>query len=191
MAPHPRPARPVLLAAALGLLAGCDGSGAPDDVVQHPRAPEIARIVPAEEALANAQVATLDPATMNDAEIRQAIGTGPRCEFRYTSSGKPVLAVSARADGPPLGGIVKVNGHLVALEAAPAGDEGGAANRLLLVAGPIRMTVTPDRGEQAAERGATTRRDADLVFEIGQNLRVGYSGYLNCGAEPPVEARQR
>jgi len=88
------------LVALLGLLAGCDGSGAPDDVVEHPRAAEIARIVAAEEALANAVVATLDPHTMSDAEIRKALGTGPRCEFRYTNSGKPVLAVGAHPMAP-------------------------------------------------------------------------------------------
>jgi hypothetical protein len=174
--------------AALGLLAGCDGSDAPDDVVQHPRAPEIARIVPAEVALANAEVAKLDPATMNDAEIRQAIGTAARCEFRYTSSGKPVLAVGDQPNGLPLGGVVKLNGHLVSLEAARADRAAGAAESLLLTAGPIRMTVTPDRREGSEDRNGMRRREADMVLEVGESLRVGYRGYLGCGPQPPAGA---
>jgi hypothetical protein len=174
--------------ASLGLLAGCDGSGAPDDVVEHPRAAEIARIVPAEEALANVVVATLDPRTMNDAEIRKALGTGPRCEFRYTSSGKPVLAVGAQPIGPPLGGVVKLNGHLVPLEAAPANDVPRPDKGLLLTAGPIRMTIVP--GPEGDEGNGVRRREAEMVFEVGESLRVGYRGYLGCRSDPPVVSRR-
>lgn len=179
----PAPA-PLLAVALLGLLAGCDGNIAPDDAVQHPRAAEIARIVPAEEALANAVVATLDPRTMNDAEIREVLGPGPRCEFRYTSSGLPVLAVGAQPSGPPLGGVVKLNGHLVPLEAAPAGGAPAPSGALLLAAGPIRMTILPEPEEGAEGRNGLRRREADMVFEVGESLRVGYRGYLGCGPMP-------
>lgn len=178
---QPGPARPVL-AFALGLLAACDGKAAPDDAVQHPRAPEIPRIVTAEEALANTEVAKLDPAVMNDAEIRQLIGTGPHCVYRYTSSGKPVLAVNAPREGAPPGGGVKLNGHLVRLDAAPEGNAGAATERLRLAAGPIRIVLTPDAGERA-EQGSGARREADMVFEVGESLRVGYRGYLGCTSE--------
>lgn len=174
----------LLPVALLGLLAGCDGSIAPDDGAQHPRAAEIARIVPAEEALANAVVATLDPRTMNDAEIRKALGTGPRCEFRYTSSGLPVLAVGAAPSDPPLGGVVKLNGHLVPLAAVPVGSAPGPSGALLLAAGPIRMAIMPEPGEGAEGRDGLRRREADMVFQVGESLRVGYRGYLGCGPTP-------
>lgn len=180
IASRPGPAR-LVLAFTLGLLAACDGNDAPDDVVRHPRAPETARILPAEEALANAEVAKLDPATMSDAEIREVIGTGLRCVYRYTSAGKPVLAVGAQPNGPPLGGVVKLNGNLVRLDATPAAGAGGATDNLRLTSGPIRIAVTPDPGEGTEEGDGVRRREADLIFEIGENLRVGYRGYLGCG----------
>jgi hypothetical protein len=182
---------PALLAALLTLLAGCDRNDAPDDVVQHPRAPEIARIMPAAEALANADLAKLDPATMNDAEIRQAIGTGPLCLFRYTSSGKPVLAVGARPSGLPLGGVAKLNGHLISLEAARTDGAAGATDSLVLTAGPIRMTVTPDRGEGSEDRNGVRRRDADMVLEVGESLKAGYRGYLGCAPQWSAGAPNR
>ncbi|MDO9501411.1 DUF6692 family protein [Falsiroseomonas sp.] len=161
----------------LALLAGCDGSDAPDDLVRHARAEEITRITPAAEALANAVVATLDPSTLNDAEIRAVIGTGPRCEFRYTSAGRPVLAVAAQPEGQPLGGVVKLNGHLVRLEAEPASGATATPERLLLTASPVRMSIMPF---VAAEGSTAGRREADLVFEVGEALRIGYGGYLSC-----------
>ncbi|MDJ0391532.1 hypothetical protein QMO56_25855 [Roseomonas sp. E05] len=173
------------LAALLGLLAGCDQNDAPDDAVQPPRAPEVARVVSADEAVANAVVATLDPATMNDAEIRQAVGAESHCAFRYTRSGRPVLAVRVQPDGPPLGGMLKLNGHLVSLEAPPADGPAGAADRFLLAAGPLRMTIMPDRAEGAGGPGAAAHREADMLFEIGESLRVGYRGYLDCASDPP------
>ncbi len=191
MARRSPPAGPApILLALLALLAGCDGRDAPDDAVGHARAPEIARLVAAEEALASAEVAKLDPATMTDAELRQALGTGPLCLFRYTSSGKPVLAVGARSNGSPLGGVVKLNGNLVRLDATATEDPGGA-DSLRLAAGPIRIAVTPDRGEGAEEGDGARRREADMVFEVGESLRAGYRGYLRCGTQPtgPVSSR--
>lgn len=175
-----------LLAAVLGPLAACDRDDAPDDAVRHPRAPGIVRIAPAGEALANAAIATLDPATMNDAQIRQAIGTGPRCVFRYTGAGKPVFAVSARPDGPPLVGVAKLNGHLVRLDAAAEGEAGRAGDTLRLTAGPVRMTIRPDPAETAADRDGAQRREADMIFEVGESLKVGYRGYVDCAADPPA-----
>ncbi|MGE3279964.1 MAG: DUF6692 family protein [Alphaproteobacteria bacterium] len=169
----------------LGLLAGCDNE-APDDETQPARAPEIPRIVTAQEALAGAHIPTLDPATMNSAEIRKAIGNGPRCIFRYTSTGRPVLAVSTGAPAAAAEGVVKLNGHLVPLKAAPI-EPAGRNGEILLLAEPIRMTVAPDPGAQTEDPGYL-RRQANMIFEVGQSLRVGYRGYLECGSETPVKS---
>ena len=184
-------ARLTLVLAAVGVLAGCSENEAPDDDTQPVRAPEVVRIVPASEALAGAHIPTLDPVTMNDAEIRRVLEAGPRCEFRYTTTGDPVLAVNMRPNGATGGGVVKLNGSLIALEPASIGGDVGPVGSFMLVADPIRMTVAPDRGEQAEGRDGVRRREADMVFEVEQSLRVGYRGYLDCASEPPMESPPR
>ncbi|MCB5173695.1 DUF6692 family protein [Microvirga lenta] len=184
-----RPAR-LALAAAIGLLAGCGESAAPDDVVDPVRAPGIARIVPAGEALSGAHIPTIDPATMVDAEIQKALGAGPRCDFRYTGGGKPVLAMNMQPDGTASGGVMKLNGNLVPLSPAPA-DATGPEGRLLLTADPVRVVVAPAADDEAEDREGMRRREATMMFEIGQNLRVGYRGYMDCGAAPPVRSSRQ
>lgn len=175
----------VALFLVLGLLAGCDNE-ALDDETQPVQAPEIPRIVTAQEALSGAHIPTLDPATMNGAEIRKAIGDGPRCVFRYTSTGRPVLAVSTGAAAAAAEGVVKLNGHLVPLKAVPI-EPAGRDREILLLAEPICMTVAPDPGTQTEDHGYL-RRQANMIFEVGHSLRVGYRGYLECGSELPVKS---
>ncbi|UEM02457.1 hypothetical protein JL101_021055 [Skermanella rosea] len=170
----------------LGLLAGCGQDDAPDDDTGAIHAPEIARIVPAEEALAGAHIPTLDPATMNGAQIRKAVGAGPGCEFRYTAAGKPALAVSMGAAGETVVGIVRLNGNLVVLEPAPIDGDVGQGADFSLAAPPIRITVSPDAGEPAEGRDGVRHREANMIFEVGQRLKVGYRGYLDCLSEPAM-----
>ena len=171
--PLPR-IRHLIIAAALSGLAGCEDSDLPDDELQPARAPEIARIIPAEEVLTGAHVPTLDPATMYDAEIRKALGAEVRCEFRYTTAGRPVFAVEVLLSGAVAEGVVKLNGNLVMLQPTVAADvpEGG----FLMTAGDIRVTVMPLGGPVTGEEA----HEADMVFEIGDNLRAGYRGYHTC-----------
>ena len=160
------------LVVALGLLAACENKDAPDDKTNPVSAPEIARVLPANEAIAGAHIPSLDPMTMVDAEIRKVLGPVPRCEFRYTSEGKPVLAATVASTSDAPDGVVKVNGQLVELRQASA--EPGV---LALAAGSIRVTVTPKGGEPT---GHARQREADVIFEIGDRLRVGYRGYYRC-----------
>ncbi|HZM35656.1 MAG TPA: DUF6692 family protein [Burkholderiales bacterium] len=164
-----------------GLLGACTEGEAPDDDLQAIHPPEIARIVPANEALAGVQVRKLDPATINDAEIGKALPAGPRCDFHYTSSGRPVLAVHMQPDGNAAGAIVKLNGHLVPLEATRAD-----ADQLEMRAEPVRIVIQPDPRELAKARPGIQRREANMIFEVGKELRAGYRGYLDC----PVPSRK-
>jgi len=174
--PKHRAARHALaLVLVLSAAAGCGEGDAPDDHLAAVHAPEPAPILPAEEAIGGAQVATLDPAPMQEAEIRSALGDGPRCTFRYTSSGKPVLAARMLA-ATAHEGIVKLNGNLIRAGATPA-DDG-----LLLEAGRIRLTLTPLAGA-ASDVGGEVQTEADLVFEVGDELRAGYRGYYRCERE--------
>ena len=164
------PAIAVLVA--LGVLAACGEDAAPDDVTEPVHSPEIARILPAGKAIAGAHIPTLDPATMVDAEIEKVLGRGPRCEFRYTIEGRPVLAARTAAGGETPAGLVKLNGHLVPLQ-----RETAEAQSIVLGADPVRLAVMPDGGVPA---GNARQREANAVFEIGNGLRVGYRGYYRC-----------
>lgn len=183
---HPRRTRVWLSVAAAGFLTACAENDAPDDDLSSTRAPEIARVASAGDALSGSQTSKLDPASMNDAEVRQGVGAGPVCMFKYTASGHPVLVASMEPDGSPHGGIVKLNGYLVRLN--PARTDAAKQNgRLELAAEQIRLTVSDDgRSEQEPDR--EQRRAADMVFEIGDSLRVGYRGYLICQPSPPARS---
>lgn len=180
-----RGARAGLLLMLVAPVAACGESGAPDDVVDSIMAPEIAKVVSAEKAVSGAQIATLDPATMNDAELRKTIGTGARCEFRYTTTGRPVLAASMQPNEPPSDGVLKVNGNLVTL--SPAASEAAAEpnGTIRLAAGSIHVVVAPGPDDWE-ERGDSLRREANMLFQIGDSLRVGYRGYWDCTSAPPI-----
>lgn len=160
------------------VLAALAQSEAPDDVTRPVRPPEISRIVSAEEALAGAHIPTVDPATMNDAEIRKGVGDGPRCEFRYTSSGKPVLALRKDPAAGAIAGVVKLNGNLVQLQSANGGAD-GSDKSLAMTSAAVRATLTPLAAQQIDGR-ASERREMTLLFEIDTRLKVGYRGYYNC-----------
>lgn len=154
------------------LLAGCSRSDAPDDAADARLGEHVARLLPAAEVLAGANVPTLDPHTMADVEIEKVIGPAPHCTFRYTSTGDPVLGVTQAARGETAAaGVVKLDGDLVALEAVPA--EGG----IQLAADPIRLSLVAD-GDAAM--AAPSQGEATLILEVGEDLRVGYRGYYAC-----------
>ncbi|WP_230531077.1 hypothetical protein [Microvirga roseola] len=161
--------RPLPLALALGALAACGESEAPDDIVNPPQVHGVARVLPASEVLSGAHIPTLDPAPMVDAEIQKVVGAGPRCDFHYTRAGRPVLAVGMQPDGTATGGVVKLNGSLVALASELALAGGGAPPaRFLLLADPVRVAVAPVEGEEAQERDGAQSQRADMVFEISR-----------------------
>ncbi len=177
------PALPGLLAlAGVALLAACTDHEAADDETNPARAEESSRIVSAEEIISGAQVSTLDPATLHGAEIRKALGAAPRCEFRYTSTGRPALAISMTAEGAPVGGVVKLNGRLLLLKAGDASRKDASPSTLTLTAAPIILTVTPD----STGGPPTEKREANAVFEVGDELRAGYRGYLSCVPGTPT-----
>lgn len=138
--------RGAALAAVVAVIAACGDRGAPDDDLQALQPPDIPTVLSASEALAGAHIPIVDPMTMNEAEIRQVFGAMPFCTFRYTSSGRPVLAV--RSSTPSLG-VVKLNGHLVALQPF---DAGPSEKGLAWAAEPIRIHLTSamERLEQSA-----------------------------------------
>lgn len=176
---------PVRLALPLWALAAataCSDMPGADDALRAARAPEIARIAPAEEALVGAYVPTLDPMTMNGAEIDKILGPVARCEFRYTSASPPVLAISEAPARSSIA-VVKLNGHLVMLEPETASVSEPLV--LKLAAEPVRITVEPDPLQAADSKW---RSEAAMVFEVDRQLHVGYRGYYGCTSPPPHDA---
>jgi len=171
----------VLVAA---LCAACSRGQAPDDAPAP--APEPVAVKTAAQALDGAHVPTLDPATLNGAEIRKVIGAGRHCTFRYTSSGRPVLAAGLKPDGSAGAGVVKLNGSLVPLQ--PVASAAGAGD-LVLAADPVRLTV--QRTAQAPGATQGQRVEAEMVFEVDRRLEVGYGGYVQCTPQTPAAAAKQ
>ncbi len=171
-----------------GLLAGCTGDDAPDDDLTAVHPPEIARATSARQALTGANLPMLDPATLNDAEIARSLAEGPRCDFRYTIAGAPVLAVRMEPTGVARAAVVKLNGHLVPLEPAPAEAGAEAGARLRIVADPIRLYVEAASLAPRAGDRDSRRQEANMIFEVGDRLRAGYRGFLDCALEPRTQA---
>lgn len=168
--------------AACTVLAGCGDARVDDKVVGVPP-PPTAEIVPASAALQGSNVPTLDPATMDDAEMRRVVGDGPRCEFRYTSGGKPVLAVRQAGSAGAAIGVAKLNGKLVELRGGPAGNDPQAFS---LVADKIALTVRAKEDVRTSQTGTSPRVEADMQFNVshGESVSVGYGGYYSCARSP-------
>lgn len=180
--PFPPIARLATAALVAGSLAGCGQNEAPDDGPAP--APPVVRVLPAQQAIAGAEVRKLDPASLNRAEIVEVVGNGPQCIFRYTRAGKPVVVAALGTGGSPQAGVVKLNGHLVPLRAdTPAGEAGPV--RLALVADPVRIEIQPVQAGGDLPQPGGSQVEADLVFQVGQSLTVGYGGYLECRQQAP------
>lgn len=167
----------VALCAAVG---ACGQHEAPDDELHPARASDAPQLVSAEEALSGAHIPTIDPATMNDAEVRKALGAQPFCAFSYVSDGNPVLALSAAQAGRASQAVVKLNGRLVALESLSDTPREAAFG-----AGNVTLSVSA-RSDAALGRGS--EQQADLVLTVGEQLKVGYGGYFACAEAPPSAA---
>ena len=135
---------------------------------------EAAPVVPAEEAICNVHLAPLDPSPLDAAEVVRALGDGPRCMFRYTLAGGPVLVVGLN-DGQPAEAYLKLNGKLVRLSADDGSSTPAASGGFTVAAGSVRATIEPLQGTATVEP-----KDATMIFAIGDALQAGYGGHLAC-----------
>lgn len=130
-------------------------------------------LVPARQAIQQADLAGTDLGTLNDADVAKVMQPGPHCSFSYVSGGRPVLvAVPGGASGSR--GYIKLHGMLVELTAHEpdirALSDGGAFR-----ADQIAVAVAPVEG-----RANSSAKEADLLFALQQGLRVGYGGFYSC-----------
>ncbi|MDH5825037.1 DUF305 domain-containing protein [Luteimonas sp. RD2P54] len=159
------------------LIARTDSAAGEVDALDEP---EVApRMVTAREAIATPQIARVDLAGLDEAEIARALGTAPRCGFSYSREAGPVVAMTEPGSGAGRA-VVKIHGRLVELAAAPTAD-GGAR----LTADGIEVVIGPG----GVRAGAWT--EADAVLRLDAGLSVGYSGFLRCAAPPPAGGPSR
>lgn len=139
--------------------------------------------LPADEAARTANLAHVDPAALDRAEVAQVLPPGPGCAFAYTEAGAPVL-VARTTQGQPLAAVIKLNGNLVELRSAEAGVEASlVAGPIVFGAGEVRATIVPLPTEGVEEKGELRQWQADMVFRIGDALEAGYRGFWSCGPE--------
>ena len=144
------------------------------DTAEHP----VPRVVPASVAITSAEIATIDLAELEQAEVDKVLGGGPRCGFHYSRSAGPVAATETGTAGSGSGrGVVKLHGRLVALEAGTASPMSAAG--FVLSAPGVSVTIEPQSEDAAADAGRW--REANAVLHLDSGLEVGYGGFLRCG----------
>ena len=151
-----------------------EGNAMPPEADGEAPAPEI---VPLQAALDANVRPTLDLAPMDPATLDHALGTGAGCDFKMTAEGDPVLAV--RSGGEGVEGVVKLNGQLV-LVAAPAGDPVQALGGEPLATEGLTLSLEAAPEEEFEDVDGAQRVLADLVFDLRDELTIGYRGFYRC-----------
>ena len=129
-----------------------------------------ATVVSLDDALASADLPSLDPQFLTSAELAEGLPAGAQCTFAYTEDSPPVLALAE--DGSAL---VKISGDLVRLETEPSS----------LMSGPtasapgITMEITGAGGDALGDVGGA-RTEATLSLALERGLDVGYIGTYGC-----------
>ncbi|KFB09271.1 DUF305 domain-containing protein [Nitratireductor basaltis] len=121
-----------------------------------------------EDALNRVQIASLDLAPMPEDEANEVLQAGERCTFRRSQESEPILWTT----GDGAGAAAKLNGVLLSLE----GNEGRADAAEEFASDGITITVGP------FDEDDDPRKEAELVFELSEGLRVGYTGYYACSS---------
>lgn len=163
----------------IALLVGCNVDSSP--ALQDPTTGTEdtgSELVPAQQAIQQAEIAGSDLGTMNGAEVSKVVDPGPHCSFSYVSEGKPVLVAALR---PRAGaaGYVKLHGKLVELT-APVPDLRALASGAMFRTDGMAVAVQP---LESADAVIGRQGEADLVFQTEQGLRVGYGGFYRCASD--------
>lgn len=176
--------RPALIAAlaAMALNVAACGDPAPGEGVDKPHEQKtMPAVVSASEAINSPHIPSIDLQSMDEAEYEKVLPGALACSFSYSLSAPPVLAISM-AEGPAAG-VVKIHGRLVETHAQHAVTLQTLPEGATFVADGLRLEVIPDRDESIRHRDGTMQREANLVFELEQGLKVGYRGWYACAQE--------
>ena len=134
-------------------------------------APE-AQIVPLSEALSTANVASIDPEFLTEADIAKLFPDGAACTFNFTTTAKPTVAMGD-VDGEAVA-LMKLSGDLIRLSAADTASDGAVS----LSTDGMTVSITPADDEDSDE-GLTK---STLIYTLDAGSRAGFIGWTRCGA---------
>lgn len=161
------------------LLTACGDPAPYEGIEKPPQAGTMPEVTTAAEAVKSAEVATVDLQTMETAEFEEIIGAGSRCTFSYTSEGSPVFAASMTSQEGAEGAI-KIHGKLVRIVAREVKTVDALVQGATFTADGLRVDVSPKPKEDDA---GGQPRQANVVLELEQGLKVGYHGWYTCRKE--------
>lgn len=169
---------------AVMLLAAC-GDPAPGEGVDEPHAQDTApEIMSASEAVRTPEISTIDLQTMDAAEFEEVIGTDSRCSFTYTRASAPAFVASVTSqDGAE--GAIKIHGKLVRIVAREVKTVDDLVQGTTFTADGLRVHVSPRPKEDNA---GGQPRQANVVLELEQGLKVGYRGWYACRKERSADS---
>ena len=143
--------------------------------------PVQSEVVPAGEAIRQAELALVDLAELEAAEIDKLLGHGPTCVFAYSRGAGPVAAARVPAGGTGASlGVVKVHGRLVELRAlfATPAREGAAAISLQGEGIEVAIYLIDDAATSPVVE--VQEAEGEAVLRLAAGLEVGYAGFVQC-----------
>ena len=161
------------------LLVACGDPAPGEGVDQLRERRSMPEVVSAAEAVRTPEISTIDLQTMDAAEFEEIIGAGSRCTFSYTSEGSPVFAASMTSQEGAEGAI-KIHGKLVRIVAREVKTVDALVQGATFTADGLRVDVSPKPKEDDA---GGQPRQANVVLELEQGLKVGYHGWYTCRKE--------
>lgn len=160
------------------LIRAVDQEGAKDQAALGPDAPPA--VVPAAEAIRQAELARVDLAELDQAELDKVLGTGARCGFAYSRHAGPVAALQRPVGGAAIPGVVKVHGRLVELQATIERADADAGERLVLRGDGIEVAIAAIDDAATSGLVEVDAAEAEALLRIGSELEVGYAGFYRC-----------
>lgn len=161
------------------LLTAC-GDPAPGEGLDKPtmRAP-LPEVVSARDAIRRPDIPSIDPQSLDQAEVEKVLGSGPYCTFVYTAESPPVVAIKHDGESGGAKGVIKIHGKLVQLSSDPIPGYSALRKGPSLAADSIKVNVA--LGEDGAVQGPSGEKStANLEFSLDQGLKVGYRGWYTC-----------
>lgn len=165
------------------LLAACGDPAPGEGMEKLPIEEPMPKVVPAPEAVQSPDIASIDPTTMEEAEIDKVIPQGPRCRFAYTAASRPILAAGIAAERGIALGVIKIHGRLIEVTASEMSEFKTLADGAIFTADGLRLEVSPIPNEAGTRQKDKWRRPSHLRFELEQGLRVDYRGWYTCDIE--------